>query len=580
MRKKLTFTLLAGALLLACNPENGPGGGDNDGPANLTFHATLPSYSNGPKVSWAEGDQIAVFAEGAKNLLSASAAGSKVDFTGKVGAAPYYAISPAAAAQSFSGDKVSVTVPDEQKAVKDGIDPSVSIAVATSSGEDLTFKNILGLLKFSLVSDNVIKSVTVTSKGSDNLTGSANVSFSNGRMSVTDGKNSVVIADAAKMDKGTYYIAVIPATFVDGLTVTISDEYGRVANVSTEEFISAKSGAVLDLGAVDQGVVFTTPRLISTPFDIGFIGNGEKKTVTVPASVTSISSLGKPDWVSAVEANGTTISVTATANTDKNARYGVIEAELITADGPASVSIPIAQAATGMKIVYDSFSGPTLNAAWKGNKTRADVQYGNGYISMVGTGDYKTANPLFWTADKVRLKYSGDNCNQWICTIDCASGSAGLWMFNQHGYEDNTYDFTSTQSYCCFMPFNSGEETGGFYCFDAVSANAMDNWTSIHHDITTEWIRLEVTNIDRGDERAADEQLEHEIHGDWAAAHIYTLKEENGILIKDKLLFTKELWWWNDSMKLGSAYGYFGIFAKDEGVSPMRNFTLQFTDKQ
>ena len=32
--------------------------------------------------------------------------------------------------------------------------------------------------------------------------------------------------------------------------------------------------------------------------------------------------------------------------------------------------------------------------------------------------------------------------------------------------------------------------------------------------------------------------------------------------------------------KLGSAYGYFGIFAKDEGVSPMRNFTLQFTDKQ
>ena len=51
-------------------------------------------------------------------------------------------------------------------------------------------------------------------------------------------------------------------------------------------------------------------------------------------------------------------------------------------------------------------------------------------------------------------------------------------------------------------------------------------------------------------------------------------------MIKDKLLFTKELWWWNDSMKLGSAYGYFGIFAKDEGVSQMRNFTLQFTDKQ
>ncbi|MBQ6081715.1 MAG: hypothetical protein IJK91_04450, partial [Bacteroidales bacterium] len=216
----------------------------------------------------------------------------------------------------------------------------------------------------------------------------------------------------------------------------------------------------------------------------------------------------------------------------------------------------------------------------KGNMSRANLQYGNGYVSVVGTGDYNTANPIFWYGNQVRLKHGGDNCNQWICTIDCASGSGGLWLFNQHGYEGESYDFKSTQSYCCFMPYAAGETTGGFYCFNAASANAMDNWSSIHGDITTEWLRLELTNIDRGDERAEDEQLAHEIHGDWAAAHIYTLVEdENGVLTKGKLLFTKELWWWNDNPKLGSEYGYFGVFAKDPGETKIRNFTLCFTDK-
>ena len=138
----------------------------------------------------------------------------------------------------------------------------------------------------------------------------------------------------------------------------------------------------------------------------------------------------------------------------------------------------------------------------------------------------------------------------------------------------------STQSYNCFMPFAAGGTEGGFYCFSTYSPNAMDNWSSIHGDVLTDWLRLELTNIDRGDERAADEQLPHEIHGPWAAAHVYTLVEDaNGVLTKDKLVFTRELWWWNDNPPLGYDYGYFGVFVKDEAETKIRNFTLCYTDK-
>ena len=583
MRKTIMFCLTAMAIasVVSCNKDangngNNPGGG---GSSTVTFNATLPAYTGGPQVAWAAGDEIAVFSGTQKVIMKAAAAGATATFSGEPGASPYYAVSPASAASAITGSSVSITVPDKQKAVKDGISPEASIAVAAASGTDLVFKNAMSLLKVTLVSDNNIKSVTVTSKGDDNLAGTATIDVTRNKVAAVDGKTTVVLSSETFMEKGTYYIAVIPATFVDGLDITVADEFGRVFSTVSEEFISAKVGAVLDLGNVDEGATFATPTILSTPYDLGFKGDGETLQASVASAFTGTPDIVAPAWLTA-SVNGATISLTATGNTDKNARYAKVEIEGVTAAGPARVVIPVAQAAAGMKIAYDSFSGPTLDDNWKGNKSRAEVEYGNGYLQVVGTGDYGTSNPLFWYGDKVRLKYKGDDCNNWICTIDCSTGSAGLWMFNQHGYEGETYDFKSTQSYCCFLPFTSDETTGGFYCFNSVSANAMDNWSSIHGDKISEWVRLELTNIDRASERGADEQLAHEIHGTWAAAHVYNLKEENGVLVKDKLLFTKELWWWNDNPKLGAEYGYFGVFAKDPGQTKIRNFTLKFTDNQ
>ena len=578
MVKKIAFLLLAVLVTVtSCNKPNEEGGGKSK---DVTFTATLPSISGGPQITWAAGDEIVLFADAEKYLLKADATGASSTFKGTVASATnYYAATPAAAFASQASGSISGTVPANQKAVLSGVDPKVPIAVAASSSTELKFTAVVSLLKVSLGSSNNIKSITVASRGNDYLAGDVSFNATTAKASVTNGASSVVLASDGILAKGDYYIAVIPATYVDGLTITVADEFGRVFTTNSEEFISAKIGATLDLGQADKNAKFETPTIDSTPFDLGFNGNGETLKAEVAKSFTSSEVISKPDWAT-VSVSGTSINVTAAANADKNARYGKVIIEGVTTSGPARVAIPVCQAAAGMKIAYDSFTSPKLDPNWKGNMSRSNLQYGNGYVSMIGTGDYNTSNPIFWYGDKVRLKYSGEDCNQWICTIDCASGSGGLWMFNQHGYDGETYDFKSTQSYTCFMPYAAGETTGGFYCFNAASANAMDNWSSIHGDITTEWLRLEITNIDRADERAADEQLAHEIHGSWAAAHIYTLAEdENCVLTKGKLLFTKELWWWNDNPTLGYEYGYFGVFVKDEAETKIRNFTLCYTDK-
>lgn len=578
MKRLFTFLMLTMLVLVtSCNkPDDGGGSKDKE----TTFSASLPSFSSGPSIVWAAGDQIALYAGTEKYLLSADAAGTSSSFKGKVASASiYYAASPASAFTTAVDGVISGVVPANQKAVLGGVDLSAVLSVAAASSTDLKFAAAVSLLKVSLGFSDNIRSITVASKASDYLAGDITVNANNAKVSVTNGVGSVILSAEGNLAKGDYYIAVIPATYVEGLTITLEDEYGRVFTSSSEEFISAKVGAVLDLGQIDKGASFETPTYDTTPFDLGIAGNGETVTATAPKAFSSFEVVESPDWIS-VNVEGTSVKVTADANPNKNARYCKVIVEGITSSGPARVAIPVCQAAAGMKVAYDSFTSPTLDSNWKGNKSRANLQYGNGYVSVTGTGDYLTSYPIFWYGDKVRLKYSEEDCNDWICTIDCSSGSAGLWMFNQHGYEGETYDFLSKLCFTCFMPFNSGDITGGFYCFSSNSAHAMDNWSAIHGDVTTTWLRLELTNIDRSAERAADEQLEHEIHGTWAAAHIYTLTEDaNGVLVKDKLLFTKELWWWLETDVMGNDYGYFGIYAKDPGETRIRNFTLCYTDR-
>jgi len=574
MKKISAFVAFAAIMsVCACNKNEGPGSINE-------FSASTTAFTSGPKVSWSEGDKISVFSEGVNSVFTTQSGGSTATFSGEIAtASQYVAVSPYSSDATFADNAVATSVPTQQKAVKDGVTSEAVLAVASSTDENLKFVNTTGLLKFSLISDYNIRQVRIAPKGSENLSGKVTVS-TDGKIKVVSGTPEVVVSSEGDMEKGVYYASVIPATYVDGLSITLTDEYGRVATVNSLDFISVKASDVLDLGAVDSEVEFAVPVLSATPYDLAAVGDGETVTTTLSDAFKSTTSINAPAWAKvSVEGTKVTAVVSATDKAD-DVRYGKIHIEGITASGPATAEILIAQAAKGAKIVFDSFSGDKLDENWKGALTRADAKLEDGCLKLVGTGTHNDPASTYViyrmdTPVQQRLQGTTGDCNQFICTVDIkADGAAGgVNAFNAFGYKaDGTYDFASKQNYTIFASATAGAEGGGYFCFNCASPNAMDTWTKPEGTAITDWIRIEVSNVDRAGDG---------VGGDWGLKAIWSLEEdENGVLQKKDLLFHGGMWWWNDNPQLGDTPGYFGLFSKEATVASFRNFTLSYTEKQ
>lgn len=575
MKRKLFYVMLSAVAVLASCTK-----GEDNSPKSADFNVTAATYSSGPQITWSVSDKIGLFSGESLYQLTATSAGATASFNGEViKSSQYYAVSPYSSTTTFAEGYFSAKVPAAQTAVKGGVAGDACVSVATSSTTDLSFKAATSLLKLSLGSDNNIKAVKIVAKNGESLAGDASVSASDAKITVKNGSSEVTLSPSGSIfDKGTYYVAVIPATYVEGLDITLTDEYGRVCTVASEEFISSKAAATLDLGQVDASAEFVTPSLTSSPTDIAVKGDGETATTTLSSAFNSTSVINAPSWAK-VSVSGSTVSAVVEASSlADDVRYGKIHIEGIASDGPARADIYIAQAAKGAKLVYDSFSGSSLSDNWKGNATRSSLSIGDGCLKMTGTGEYNSATntyPLFYTGAQVRQKYNDSSCNQFVCTIDIKAdgGCGGIIGFNAYGYkEDGTCDFVSKQNYITFISATEGSEGGGYYCFNCASANAMDNWSKPENTSVTTWLRLEMSNVDRGGDG---------VGGDWGLKAIWSLEEdENGVLQKKDLLFHGGMWWWNDSPQLGTQYGYFGIFSKDASETSFRNFTLSYQDNQ
>ena len=512
-------------LLTACKGE------DDNAPKTILFNAVSASYSSGLQTLWVTGDKIALFSDKVYSM-SAMKDGETTTFSGEMKkASQYYAIFPYSA--NFVDGVFPAVVPAEQIVVKNGAPVGASVAYASSQTTDLTFKPATALLKFSLGSDNNIKYVKIASKGSNKPAGSIMVNTIDGKVTINSGEATVTLSNGGNnIEKATYYAAVIPATYVEGLDITVTDEYGRVSTCSSEEFIRLNPGTVYDLGQIDATAEFVAPTLISTPVDLAVKGDGETVTATLSLGFTSVGDIYSPDWATVTVDGNTVNAIVPESPYADDVRYGIIHIEGITSEGPAVVEIPIAQAAKGALLVYDSFSGKELDANnWKGNYTRSDLKYGDGCLKMTGTGEFNNPEntfPLFYMGAKVRQRYIEDGaCNQFICTVDIKAdgGCGGIMGFNAFGIKaDGTCDFISKQNYIAFMSATEGAEGGGYFCFNATSPNAMDMWTKPDNTAITTWLRLEMSNVDRAGDG---------VEGNWGLKAIWSLEEDaSGVLQK------------------------------------------------
>ena len=333
---------------------------------------------------------------------------------------------------------------------------------------------------------------------------------------------------------------------------------------------------IADNGAGKTGTVVLnfTAGVISlsvADFQLAAKGNGEvlATTMNVAAPVNVLA----PEWAK-VTVSGKDVSIQVAANPDsKNARHGKVVLSAVVNGEATSAEILLAQAAAGCNVAFDSFAGSLLDANWKGDIAGSEAHLSDGALVLHGdSGD--RYNPLFFYGAKIRRQAADDSYNTVICTVDIKAdgGEGGIQLFNTNGYDGGAYNF-DMPNYRYFTSAGAGSTGGGFYGFNKGGLAAADGWNCAVGTVT-EWIRLEISNVDRG-------KTEHSLNPDWGAAYIWSLEpDENGVLQPKDILWAKEMWWWNDGdNQPRKDYGYAAVWGRSGNNVSIKNFTLSYTDK-
>lgn len=149
-------------------------------------------------------------------------------------------------------------LPGEQNAVLGSYDPSTHIAVAytTAGNNNLEFKNVTSLVKFTLKGNNV-KEVCFYGNNSDVIAGNFDVTYNDGKPAVNT-KNQYnetfakVVAKTGNLKPGTYYISVLPCIFAKGFGIEAIDKTYEFKSVKkNSKSYTLNRNEILDLGEIE-----------------------------------------------------------------------------------------------------------------------------------------------------------------------------------------------------------------------------------------------------------------------------------------------------------------------------------------
>lgn len=233
--------------------------------------------NDGTKVLWTDGDEVGMYAEESATAVfstilsepSAKAGFGRISDDKPVKAGGlYYAVYPSSAVvrwtpQTDVGEQTApfcyINVPKSQTAVKGSWDKKAAVLAASSEDETFTFRHAVSYLRFEvseqtgdfvsvrlssvngeMVSDAQAGVKYLTENELGIVSGSA---YAADYVTLRSPKNGVAFED------GTYYIALLPGTYADGLTLTFTDAEGLVAETSIGS-VTLKPGEVVDWGAV------------------------------------------------------------------------------------------------------------------------------------------------------------------------------------------------------------------------------------------------------------------------------------------------------------------------------------------
>jgi len=250
--------------------------------------ATKTQLVSGNKVEWLASDEISLF-DGAANIRAVTTdSGSSAKFSAALTTeGPWYALYPYNASAVIDGGVITTALPHEQTAVAGSFADDLNMAVALSEEDALAFKNVLGLIKFSIGADADIVKVTLTGNNAETLAGTVNIDYNSGDPTwdiKSEAATSIELSGTFVKGQ-TYYFAVLPQTFTKGITLTYTNtsEESRVETTSNELVLGRSK--IRNIGSPDI-ITFADPDVkaaLVARFDAngdGEISKAEAEMVT------------------------------------------------------------------------------------------------------------------------------------------------------------------------------------------------------------------------------------------------------------------------------------------------------------
>lgn len=269
--KKLTLMLLSVSFVCASCVQEQMGPATSDSGITISFEASAPSdvetvglgtktsmsvIEGGYSVLWNSADAISVNGKVSSSAYVDQTDAKKATFVVDGINFPCNAVYPAAVASGFSGTTAVVTLPSQQKYHEGTFDPSAAVMLGyvAKDKEALDFSHAMSYL--FIMARNVdgydsdrIKSITVSSLGSEPMSGRFTASFSSSSCTMTPASGNsgsdVTIDCGAGVDKGTPVVVAIPAgEYASGIAVTVTDVNGDVVNLKAATSLTFAPGHV------------------------------------------------------------------------------------------------------------------------------------------------------------------------------------------------------------------------------------------------------------------------------------------------------------------------------------------------
>ena len=431
--KKIALILSLACLFLACAKESqNPDSPQDEKPMNLeqvTLVAgqevatkTYFNRSNGV-LTWTNSETAMGVYDGTAlqtfNHVETTEEGAQATFEGtaNVAVATWTAVHPKSHA-SVADSKVYVTFPPIQEARAAGgmkADINTMAAQVTHDGsgnlDHFTMKNVGGLLKLTVAKAG-IKTITVSSRNGEPLTGKAELSFDgSGNPVVTPVANNyetfvtLKAVDLAEgLAVGEYFVNVFPVSMTTGLIIDMESIDGKVASVKSSAAATVARSADLEFAGFDTGASWYEPE--TTTMTLNF------KNVTWPFVEKTSSGYSDTD---ATQWGGNT-EKQLTYNTDNSILFYINCKTYCSANGGNGLRFG---KGSGDYLLFPAIQGKNLvkvkvkYVAGKTDKTRpAILSRGGSYVVLGGdavtsdlVGETSHTWDLVGTAHNVQYRY-------------------------------------------------------------------------------------------------------------------------------------------------------------------------------